>query len=116
MEPTFLELRRCIYADATELKRFRQVMVNSVLSTDIFDAEPQNLRMKRWDKTLGRSVDTTREDVNRKATIVLEYLTQASESFHSMSPWIVYEKWSCRKFEEIYRALTNRNGPTVFSK
>jgi hypothetical protein len=49
--------------------------------------------------------DTSPDDVNRKATIVLEYLMQASDSFHSMSPWIVYEKWSQRKFEEKYRAF-----------
>lgn len=105
MHPSFVDLRKCIYADETELKRFRQVMINSVLSTDIFDSELQVLRMKRWEKTFYHSVDATPEDVNRKATIVLEHLMQASDSFHTMSPWIVYEKWASRKFEESYWAF-----------
>jgi hypothetical protein len=29
---------------------------------------------------------------------------QASDIFHTMQPWIVYEKWSCRDFEEKYIA------------
>lgn len=106
MEPGFYDLRRCIYSDETELKRFRQVVVNSVLSTDIDDAELQSLRMHRWEKTFSSGAyKITREDVNRKATIVLEHLMQASDIFHTMQPWIVYEKWCSRDFEEKYLAF-----------
>jgi hypothetical protein len=31
MDPNFTDLRDCIYTDATELRRFRQLLVNSVL-------------------------------------------------------------------------------------
>jgi hypothetical protein len=88
MEPEFKALRQSIYADETELKRFRQVVVNSVLATDIDDEELQSLRMKRWEKTFSYgSLNVTPEDVNRKATIVIEYLMQASDIFHTMQPW-----------------------------
>ncbi|KAL3918669.1 MAG: hypothetical protein SGILL_004127, partial [Bacillariaceae sp.] len=107
MEPSFADLRKCIYSDETELKRFRQVLVTAVLATDVQDPELQNLRMKRWEKTFSHQVATTPEDVNRKATIVMEHLMQASDSFHCMQPWIVYEKWSFKIFEENYVAFQN---------
>jgi hypothetical protein len=34
MDPIFTELRRCIYDDETEMKRFRKLLVNSVMVTD----------------------------------------------------------------------------------
>jgi hypothetical protein len=107
MEPAFSDLRKCIYSDDTELQRFRHVVVNSVLATDN-SAELQNLRMSRWEKTFGTGAyNINREDVNRKATIVLEYLMQASTVFHTMQPWIVYEKWCSKDFEEQHLAFKN---------
>lgn len=117
MEPGFYDLRRCIYADEMELKRFRQVIVNSVLSTDIDDSELQILRTSRWEKTFSTGTyNITREDINRKATIVLEHLMQASDVFHTMQPWIVYEKWCRRDLEEKYIAFKQgrtKNDPSL---
>ena len=88
MEPEFRALRQSIYADETELKRFRQVVVNSVLATDIDDEVLQSLRMKRWEKTFSHgALNVTPDDVNRKATIVIEHLMQASDVFYTMQPW-----------------------------
>lgn len=107
MEPAFADLRKCIYADDIELKRFRQVVVNSVLATDN-SAELQNLRMSRWEKTFSHGAyNINRDDINRKATIVLEHLMQASDIFHTMQPWFVYEKWCSKNFEEQYLAFKN---------
>ena len=39
MEDRFTELRRCIFGTKAELLRFRQIIVNIVLATDIFDKE-----------------------------------------------------------------------------
>ena len=107
MGPEFVELRKCIYSDAEEKKRFRQVLVNSVLATDIDDEELQARRMKRWEATFQqlRSDITSGDDVNRKATIVIEHLMQSADIFHFMQPWIIYEKWSSRQFEEQYVAF-----------
>jgi hypothetical protein len=117
MEPQFKALRRCIYADESELKRFRQVVVNSVLATDIDDVELQSLRAQRWSKTFGAGfLELTEEDSNRKATIVLECLMQSSDVFHSMQHWHVYLKWSERLFNEMntaFKAGRSKEDPAI---
>ncbi len=47
MESRFVNLRNLIYSNPDELKRFRQIMVNTVLATDIFDKELQTLQKNR---------------------------------------------------------------------
>ena len=69
------------------------------LATDIVDKELKDLRNNRWDKAfnIGDTSKPTalmsREEVNRKATIVLEHLIQASDISHTMQHWHVYRKW-----------------------
>jgi DNA-binding transcriptional MerR regulator len=89
MEPRFMELRKCIYADINELNRFRQLLVNTVLATEIFDKELQALRKSRWDKAFNSQIGSSnkQEDINRKATIVIEHLIQASDVAHNMQHW-----------------------------
>jgi 3'5'-cyclic nucleotide phosphodiesterase len=50
MEPRFVELRNCIYRNETELAVFRQIVVNAVLATDLFDKNLNELRETRWKK------------------------------------------------------------------
>ena len=73
MDPRFEQLRQCIYGDSkAELKRFRVLLVNCVMSTDIFDKELSALRKARWQKAFSiPDKDAEREDINRKATIVV---------------------------------------------
>ena len=88
----FEDLRRCIFKDETELRRFRQLLVNSVIATDIFDKELGLQRRNRWKKAFeAKETAETREDVNRKATIVIEHLIQASDVSHTMQHWQVYQ-------------------------
>ena len=42
--------------------------------------------------------------MNRKATIVIEHIIQASDVAHTMQHWHVYSKWNARLFEEMYLA------------
>jgi 3'5'-cyclic nucleotide phosphodiesterase len=76
-----------------------KLLVNVVLATDIVDQELKQLRNNRWDKAFkcGDSGKPTalisREEVNRKATIVLEHIIQASDISHTMQHWHVYRKW-----------------------
>jgi hypothetical protein len=115
MESRFTALRSCIYGDPEELKRFRQLMVNTVMATDIFDKELQALRKNRWD-TAFRQLDQQTEsspedDINRKATIVIEHLIQASDVAHTMQHWHIYQKWNERLFAEMTLAFqTGRLG------
>jgi hypothetical protein len=39
--------------------------------------------------------------VNRKATIVIEHLIQASDVAHTMQHWHIYQKWNERLFAEM---------------
>ncbi len=50
MQPKYSDLQMCIFATKEEYARFRQLVVNSVLATDIFDPELKALRNMRWDR------------------------------------------------------------------
>eukprot|EP00934_Nitzschia_sp_Nitz4_P003528 Nitzschia sp. Nitz4//scaffold24_size164493//84634//88676//NITZ4_002330-RA/size164493-augustus-gene-0.260-mRNA-1//1//CDS//3329544120//3518//frame0 len=110
LEDRFKELRRAIYRNEEEFERFRQLVVNSVMATDIADKELGHLRKERWNKAFSESssMDADQEDgldsINRKATIVIEYLIQASDVSHTMQHWHVYLKWNERLFHEMYAA------------
>lgn len=47
MSEGYKELRSCIFGDISELRRFRQLMVSSVVATDIFDKELGDARKSR---------------------------------------------------------------------
>ena len=75
MDPSFEKLRHCIYTNESELQRFRKLLVNTVLATDIFDKELSALRKSRWNKAFSEQVDESSiEHRDRKATIVIEHL------------------------------------------
>jgi hypothetical protein len=42
--------------------------------------------------------------VDRKATIVIEHLIQASDISHTMQHWHIYQRWNGRLLEEMYTA------------
>jgi 3'5'-cyclic nucleotide phosphodiesterase len=86
MQDDYENLRRCIYANADEFKRFRQLVVNTVLATDIFDKELSTLRKNRWAKAFSEVPveEPVADTANRKATIVIEHLIQGSDVSHTM--------------------------------
>ncbi|KAL7576124.1 hypothetical protein ACA910_004788 [Epithemia clementina (nom. ined.)] len=114
MDPMHENIRTTICADNRELAHFRQLLVNGVMATDIVDKELKSLRNQRWDKAFAKnegpertsSDDKTmgRDSVNRKATIVIEHLIQASDVSHTMQHWHVYRKWNESFFRECYAA------------
>lgn len=112
MSDEFKDLRACIYSNQQELKRFRQVVVNTVLATDIFDPKLKKLRNERWNKAFQGAEPSSQEveradpheDVNRKATIVLEHIIQASDVSHTMQHWHVYTKWNEKLYAEMLKA------------
>lgn len=78
------------------------------MATDIADKELKQLRNGRLEKAF-KTGDSTqhvdenpRDEVNRKATIVIEHIIQASDISHIMQHWHVYRKWNARLFEELY--------------
>lgn len=112
LEPQYEKLFHTICPTQSECKRFRQLVVAAVLATDIIDSDLQKLRKNRWDKTFqGISSSSTANtiedntDVNRKATIVIEHLIQASDVAHTMQHWHIYCRWNEKLFQEKYRAF-----------
>jgi len=111
MDESYTDLRRTIYSTEGELKRFRQLVVNSVMATDIVDRELKTLRNERWAKAFSEDATeqecNSRDAVNRKATIVIEHLIQASDVAHTMQHWHIYRKWNERFFVECYKAYVD---------
>jgi 3'5'-cyclic nucleotide phosphodiesterase len=102
LEDRFNDLRATIYSSKGELTRFRQLIVNTVLATDIVDKDLKELRNSRWERAFHqrdrpeadadkrRSSIFNDEATNRKATIVIEHIIQASDIAHTMQHWHVY--------------------------
>lgn len=121
MESKYKNLRACIYTNVSELLHFRNLIVNAVMATDIGDKKLKEYREGRWDvafpdddasiKTRKSSgAELTDEDIersNKKATIVYEYIIQASDVAHTMQHWYTYQKFNTRLFEERYLAWLN---------
>jgi 3'5'-cyclic nucleotide phosphodiesterase len=104
MDPMFKDFRRAIYTTEDEMQRFRRLVVNSVMATDIFDKELSALRKNRWSKAFSGNASFSDTSRCRKATIVIEHLIQASDVSHTMQHWHVYQKWNERLFREMYSA------------
>ena len=110
-ESRYDALRRTICPTPEDAQRFRQLVVNTVLATDIVDKKLKNLRNERWDRAfaMGDFHDSggARSNINRKATVVIEHLIQASDVAHTMQSWYIYRKWNERFFRECYQAYLN---------
>jgi hypothetical protein len=106
MESDYEDLQKCIFSNETEFRRFRNLIVNSVIATDIFDNDLKNLRNRRWDLAFHENM----EDINLKATIVIEHIIQAADVSHTMQHWHIYQKWNERLFKEMYSAYRSGRG------
>ena len=107
MQDAFVDLRRTIYQTKDDFARFRQLLVNTVLATDIMDKDLSVRRKERWALAFADSslTNESEEDIKcRKATIVIEHLIQASDVVHTMQHWHIYRKWNERLFLEMYKA------------
>lgn len=114
MDKAYEDLCACIFTTEDELHRFRALVVNAVMATDIADKELGAQRKKRWAKafSLDNSTEhnerlTERDVVNRKATIVIEHIIQASDVSHTMQHWQIYLRWNEQLFGELYAAYKN---------
>jgi hypothetical protein len=114
MESRYKELRQCIFPNATEMHRFRQLIVNCVIATDIADADLRNERKKRWTDVFAPEYATMLdgESMHRKATIVIDHIIQASDIAHTMQHWSVYIKWNEKLFFELYQSFLEGRSET----
>ena len=108
MDESFDLLRGEICANDFEFRRFRQIVVNSVMATDLGDKQSKELRNGRWKKAFATGDEVQEESLsiakNRKATIVIEHLIQAADIAHTCQHWNLYRKWNERLFLECYKA------------
>jgi class 3 adenylate cyclase len=107
MSDAYRDLRACIFRNSHEKSRFRELIVDAVLATDIADKELGTLRKSRWEQafTAECSTQAVEMDTDRKATIVFEHIIQASDVCHCMQHWHTYQKFNSRLFEERYVAF-----------
>jgi class 3 adenylate cyclase len=110
MDPRFERLRKCIYQTNVERKRFRQLVINSVMATDIADRQVNEDRQMKWDRAFRGKLNEEatglqiQEDMNRKATAVIEHIIQVSDVAHTMQHWHIYRRWNERLFHEMHEA------------
>jgi len=97
-EERFSILRSAIYATPEEFHRFRQILINVVMSTDIADQDLEAERDSRWERAYVHGEEEL------KGTITLEHILQASDVVHAMQHWHVYRKWNGLLFEETNQA------------
>lgn len=77
------------------------------------DGSLKKLRNDRWDRAFACSKEDPvppathicQNNSNRRATIVIEHLIQASDVSHTMQHWQVYRKWNTCLFMELYMAF-----------
>jgi hypothetical protein len=108
MDDQFKTLRTAIYSNEIEMRRFRQLIVNSVMATDIADKDQKIFRNARWDRAFHENVEENEQDsINRKATIVIEHLIQASDVAHTMQHVRLFlnSQYTNLNYHCMYRSL-----------
>lgn len=81
--PHFAHLRAAIYQSKKEYTRFRYLVVNGVMGTDIFDKQLKQLRDSRWETAFHTTQQESaymKESMDRKATS--KYKTNVSSKVH----------------------------------
>mmetsp|Transcript_41571 Transcript_41571/g.126014 ORF Transcript_41571/g.126014 Transcript_41571/m.126014 type:complete len:1447 (-) Transcript_41571:64-4404(-) len=115
-EPQFENLRKCIFATDGDESRFRQLLINVVIATDIADKERRAGEKKRWETAFNDVTQWQDEwqglgehqlakvDISLKATVVLEQIVLASDVAHTMQHWLTYVKWNEKLYKELWSA------------
>jgi hypothetical protein len=76
-----------MHCNHSELQRFCQLGVNSVMATDVMDKDLKALRNARWNKAFAEQANHNMlelDNIDRKVTIVIEYLIRSSNVAHTM--------------------------------
>jgi 3'5'-cyclic nucleotide phosphodiesterase len=112
MRPEYEDLQGCIFATHSDYARFRQIVVNIVLATDLFDRDLKIMREIRWNKAFAArtepvSSNSIQADSRPRATIIMELIIQASDVSHTMQHFTVYKKWNMCLLTEMYEAFAS---------
>lgn len=109
MDSEYGELQKAIFNTQEELERFRHLVVNSVMATDLFDEDLISARNSRWNQAFvmdlrDDSLDVEQQE-NLRATAVVEHVLMASDVGHTMQHWHSYKRWNERLYFEMYEAF-----------
>eukprot|EP00980_Cylindrotheca_fusiformis_P016139 scaffold4797_cov105-Cylindrotheca_fusiformis.AAC.1 len=105
MSHSFTNLQYLIFGNSmAKRQQLRQLLVNLVMATDIFDEDLRVLRQLRWEQAAS--------SVNCKATLVMEHVLQTSDVGHTMQSWEIYREWNERLFHEMYAAFRDGRAGT----
>jgi 3'5'-cyclic nucleotide phosphodiesterase len=107
MQPEYEDLQSCIFATPSDYARFRQIVVNIVMATDLFDQDLKNTRDACWNKTFSSGGKIAHSDSRYRATSILQLIIQASDVSHTMQHYTVYKKWNLRLLAEMYVAYAS---------
>jgi class 3 adenylate cyclase len=120
-------LQKCIFGYPGEQHRFRQLVVNCVMATDLLDNDLEALRHSRWEAFFGRNSSSPppsssslyhQDNMNNphnnasfcQATSIMEHVIQAASIAHTMQQWPVYVSWNERQFDEAFAAFAAGRG------
>jgi class 3 adenylate cyclase len=125
MDPGYKDLRSMMFRKSTDIMEFRRLFVNSVIATDLEDAELKASQEARWrelfedrlvvdgdslpDSSTPESRYKTEFNHNRRAALIIEMIIQVSVISEYTQHWKVYEKQRRHQFKEIYQysAISN---------
>jgi len=124
MEDRFRELQSLIFVNGDEMRRFKQLLINTVLATDIADKERSKRGKIRWQKAFHPESRDALDDDNisahnipkntslrsLKATLVFEQIMQASDVAHTMQHWETFKKWNKRLYKELSKGQREGRG------
>ena len=107
----FDDLRSAIFSETSEKRRFRQVLVNSVIATDILDSKMVQHRDSNWNRAFvekGKANRRTFMDADEKrnlqVTSIVECIMQVADSNYRGQSYRTYLIWNERLFEEALTA------------
>lgn len=113
-DPRFRDLQNCIYPTISDFTRFKELLINAVLATDIVDKDLKVNRQKRWTEAFhgdNQAAATPVVDAV-KATVVVEHIIQASDVAHTMQHWHVFCKWNELLYIEMLEAYRSGRSET----
>jgi 3'5'-cyclic nucleotide phosphodiesterase len=111
MESDYEDLRQCLFPTQQEHQRFRQIVVNAVIATDLFDNGLKRKRLRHFGQVFHPEKSSSVQ-TSQKAAVLVELILQVSDVIHTMQHWDVYQKWNQFLLEETYVAYQSGHGTT----
>lgn len=122
MEDRFQGLRSLIFADEIEMQRFKELLVDMVLATDISGVDRSAMRKLRWQRAFQQrhslleiigecgGPDAARSQRSLRSAVILEQIMQAADVAHTMQHWDTFKKWNLRLYRELSKGYRDGRG------